>query len=259
MKKLSRRSFLILSAAIAAGAWLPISGCAQSPTATPTEPPEPAVSLQYIGHSSTLITAPDGTRVVSDPYSDHPKGLNDFPEGITAQVITISHLHPDHNADSAVKGDPKVIFKPGATQVGMVKITGYKADHGLSSGNNTVFVFEIGKVKIVHLGASGVVTQNDILAAMENADVTIVDIMGEESHPIKDELNQILEHHGRTIIPTHYSYEGFPSYYGSVTLSDFLPLVPPGLTVVRQKSTLPVTANMPKQVVILAPSANENP
>jgi hypothetical protein len=42
---------------------------------------------------------------------------------------------------------------------------------------------------------------------MENADVIIVDIMGDEAH-LEDELNQILGQNGRTIIPTHYSFEG---------------------------------------------------
>ena len=144
----------------------------------------------------------------------------------------------------------------------MVKITGYKGDHGLVNGKtemeNTVFVFEIGGVKIVHLGAAGVVTQSDILAAMEDADVIIVDIMGDAAHPLKDELDQLLERNVRTIIPTHYSFDGQPRYYGSATLEEFLQIIPSDLPIVKQGSTLQITANMPKQLVILAPMANEN-
>jgi L-ascorbate metabolism protein UlaG (beta-lactamase superfamily) len=145
----------------------------------------------------------------------------------------------------------------------MVKITGYMGDHGLvigkSSGRNKVFVFEIGTVKIAHLGAAGVVTQSDILAAMENADVIIVDIMGDAAHPLQDELNQLLERNVRTIIPTHYSFDGQPRYYGSATLDEFLQIIPSGLPIVKQGSTLQITANMPKQLTILALAANENP
>jgi len=248
-------SLIISIALLLTGGCMPATS---TPAAVPTDPPGPITSLQYIGHSCTLITAPDGTRVISDPYGDHPEGLAPFPDSITADVVTISHFHPDHDNATSVEGEPEVILEPGASQVGMVKITGYKGDHGLPDIPNTVFVFEIGAVKIVHLGAAGVVTQNDILAAMENADVIIVDIMGEESHPLKDELNQIRELKGRTIIPTHYSFEGNPSYYGSVTLNELLQVVPGDLAVVRQSSTLQVRANMPKQIVILAPAANEN-
>jgi len=232
-----------------------------TPTALPTNPPGPTI-LQYIGHSCTFITAPDGTRIISDPYGDHPSALASFPDDLAADVVTVSHFHPDHSNVSAVKGKPKIIFNPGSFQVGMVKITGYKGDHGLvngkSSGENTVFVFEIGEVKIVHLGAAGVVTQSDILAAMENADVIIVDIMGDAAHPLKDELNQSLEGNVRTIIPTHYSFDGHPRYYGSATLDEFLQIVPSDLAIVRRGSALQITANMPKQLVILAPAANEN-
>jgi hypothetical protein len=42
-----------------------------------------------------------------------------------------------------------------------------------------------------------------------------------------------------------------------VTLDDFLQIVPSGLAVVRQGSTLQITADMSKQVVVLAPVAIE--
>jgi L-ascorbate metabolism protein UlaG (beta-lactamase superfamily) len=251
-------------------------GATSTPTAVPTHPPAtstptamPAnlagpITLQYIGHSCTLITAPDGTRIISDPYgSNRPSGLASLPDNLTAEAVTFSHSHPDHNNVMAIKGDPQIMNGTGSFQVGMVKITGYVGDHGLvngaSTGKNTVFVFEIGAVKIVHLGAAGVVTQADILAAMEKADVVFMDVMGDAAHPLKDEMDQLLERNARTIIPAHYSFDENSRYYGSVTLDEFLRIVPSDLTVVRQKgSVLQVTANMPKQLVILAPAANQN-
>ena len=259
------------------------SGCAAptpAPTATPSQPaPSPTltatalpvvpagpITLQFIGHDCTLIVAPDGTRIISDPYKDRPSGLAAFPTGLSADVVTVSHFHPDHDnitAISGVNGKPKALLDAGITLAGMVKITGLKGDHGLvngkSSGDNTVFVFEIGNVKIVHLGAAGVVTQSDILAVMENADVVVMDAMGDEAHPLKDELDQLVGLKVRTIIPTHYSFEDNPSYYGSVTLAEFLQVVPATLAVVKQGSKLEVKAGMPEQVMVLAPAANENP
>ncbi len=233
-------------------------------TSTPTEPSGP-ILLEYIGHSCTAITAPDGTRIISDPYRSgggHPDGLADFPEDLTADVVTISHFHPDHANAAAVNGEPKIYYDPGSYQAGMIKITGLAGDHGLvkgkSTGENTVFVFEIGNVKIVHLGAAGVVTQEDILAAMRNADVIILDVMGDEAHPLKEELAQLLELNTRTIIPTHYSFEGHPKYYGSATLEEFLQIVPPALAVVRLGSSIQVTASMPGEVAVLSPLANES-
>lgn len=67
-----------------------------------------SVTIEYIGNLCILITAPDGTRIVSDPYHDSPRppGLDRLPSGLAADAVTVSHLHPDHN--NFVKGGGKV-------------------------------------------------------------------------------------------------------------------------------------------------------
>jgi hypothetical protein len=60
----------------------------------------------------------------------------------------------------------------------------------------------------------------------------------------------------RTILVTHYSFEGEPRYYESATINEFLPIVPSDLPVVRQGSIIQVSAPMPQQLLILAPAAN---
>lgn len=226
-----------------------------------TEPPSTnanPVVLQYIGHSSILLISPKKLRIINDPYGDHPAGLNDFPRRMGATIVTISHTHPDHNNVDGVWGTPQVFFIPGIYQVEDVKITGYKSDHGLingqSQGSNIVFVFEIGNIKIVHMGAAGVVTQPNILAATKNADVVVLDCAGDDAHPLKEQIDQLLALHVRTIIPGHYSFENERPYYGSATLRQFLDVLPEGLAVVEQGSVLEVTPDMPQQVVIPAPS-----
>ena len=231
---------------------IPLAGCSPTP---PSPTPEP-VTLQYIGHSSTLITAPDGTRILSDPYSaSRPKGLSLFPDDIEADALTISHSHPDHTA--ILLGVPQRFFEPGSYQVGMVKITGYESDHGLidgkSTGTNTVFVFEIGEIKIVHMGAAGVVTQPDILAAMENADVIILDIHGDAAHPLNEQIAQMSEVNARTVIPTHYSCEERARYFAAVTLDEFLELLPAEAAIMRAGSEIQIVPNMPEQIAVLTP------
>jgi L-ascorbate metabolism protein UlaG (beta-lactamase superfamily) len=253
----------IITSLVMLGLFLSLGSCASTPptpTALPTATPVPVI-LEYIGHSAFMITAPDGTRVICDPYKDHPQGLTAFPEDLTADVVTLSHLHPDHSNAMAVNGDPKIILKPESFQAGMIQISGYKSDHGMigtkSTGMNTVFVFEIAGVKIVHLGAAGVVTQGDILAALEDADVVIMDIMGDSAHPLQGELDQLLELHVRTIIPTHYSLDAETRYFNSATIDEFLQVVPPDLFTLRQGSMLLVFPNMPQQLLILEPMAKE--
>ena len=91
-----------------------------SPVATPQPTPAP-VMLQFIGNSCTLITAPDGTRIVSDPYAEfsHPDGIGPLPSDLKADAVTVSHSHPDHNNAEAVGGAPQVFTGPGTLKVGM--------------------------------------------------------------------------------------------------------------------------------------------
>jgi L-ascorbate metabolism protein UlaG (beta-lactamase superfamily) len=139
----------------------------------------------------------------------------------------------------------------------MVKITGYESDHGLidgkSTGTNTVFVFEIGEIKIVHMGAAGVVTQPDILAAMENADVIILDIHGDAAHPLNEQIAQMSEVSARTVIPTHYSCEERARYFAAVTLDEFLELLPAEAAIMRAGSEIQIVPNMPEQIAVLTP------
>lgn len=248
-----------------------LTGCSQAaaPTLTPARTPTPAptstpagspVLLEYIGHACFLLTAGDGTRIVMDPYSSAPREIANFPPNIVADIVTVSHFHPDHDAIDNVGGKPRPIFKPGPDQAGAVKITGYKSDHGylngVPAGDNTVFVFEVAGVKIVHMGAAGVITQSDILAAIENADVVMIDAMGTDSHPVPEMMAQLRKADVRTIIPTHNSFSDDTLYYESITVDEFVKFLAPDDVVNRMDgSSITVTPGMPVQVLILKPSA----
>jgi L-ascorbate metabolism protein UlaG (beta-lactamase superfamily) len=231
-------------------------GCS-SATPTPSAPP---TTLRYIGNSCTLITAPDGTCVVSDPYGDysHAAGLSPLPDDLEADAVTISHFHEDHSNIQAVGGEPQVLYEPGAYEVGMIKVTGYESREGSPPGpselvKNTVFVFEIDGTKIVHLGDAGEITEPDVLAAMEGADVVIVNIDGYVL-PLDEVLPQLEQVNARTIIPSHYSIKENARWAaGAPTIDEFLEMLPSGTVVAREGSDIQVTPNMPKQVAVLEP------
>jgi L-ascorbate metabolism protein UlaG (beta-lactamase superfamily) len=253
-----------------------LAGCSQA-TAAPTLTPAPTLTatpaststpagapvlLEYIGHACFLLTAGDGTRIVMDPYNSNaaPSEIAKFPPNIVADIVTVSHFHPDHDGISGVGGKPRPIFQPGSDQAGAVKITGYKSDHGylngVPAGDNTVFVFEVAGMKIVHMGAAGVITQSDILAAIENADVVMIDAMGTDSHPVPEMMAQLRKSNVRTIIPAHNSFSDATLYFASITVDEFIRLLTPEEVVNRMDgSSITVTPATPVQVLILKPSA----
>lgn len=230
---------------------------------------EEAVTLEFIGHASFLVTAPDGTRVVTDPYRNEsaPIGYGKYPGDIEAEVVTISHFHPDHCNSKAINGNPQVLSIPGGMQpgipqqAGMVNITAYKGDHGDPqdiTNLNAVFVFEIGGVKIVHMGAEAFVTQPDIEAALQDVDVVLLPGCGdddEDDHPIEQQVAQMRQFNARTIILIHYSLDPKRRFFGTATAEELLSRLSSDITVVNTGNKLTLTPDMPEQVVVMAPSA----
>ena len=67
------------------------------------------MKIQFLGHSCFKLTESTGTTVITDPYQDIGYEL---PDGLTADAVTVSHDHYDHNNVAAVK-TKKIINKEG--------------------------------------------------------------------------------------------------------------------------------------------------
>lgn len=216
------------------------------------------VLLEYIGNTCILITAPDGTKIVCDPYRLVPGvdfGLKELPGDLTADAITVSHGHWDHNNAAAFPG-VTVITACGEHQVGEAIIRGYgsfHSEHGeMSDQPNIVFVIEVAGVKIVHFGDSAVVTDPTIVADVANADIAILNIDPyviplDEGMPFMDRIA------ARTIIPSHYSHSQTVAEPQFVSLQAFLNRLDSEVIVSNGATEIRVTPRMPRQVVVLKP------
>ncbi len=117
--------------------------------------------LTYYAHSSFLLEAADGTRVIIDPYRSGCFG-GAFRYGAideTADAVVASHEHDDHGAVDTIPGKPQVFVHPADVTVGGWHIMGIDAAHdaegGRSRGRNTIMIFDDGDVRVVHLGDLG--------------------------------------------------------------------------------------------------------
>jgi hypothetical protein len=69
-----------------------------------------SMKIKYLGHAAFVLTSRAGTRVVLDP---NPAGAYDGAVGSppineTAEIVLVSHDHPDHGYAKGVKGRPNV-------------------------------------------------------------------------------------------------------------------------------------------------------
>ena len=176
----------------------------------------PAGKLTWYGQSCFLLETAAGTRILMDPI---PKGLGyELPPGFKADIVTISHEHADHNNLGFVSGKPRVIRgltadKKGWTRVDeklkdvSIRSVGVYHDdqRGAARGLDTVFIFEVGGVRIAHLGDLGHVLNDDQLAAIGAVDVLLVPVGGtftidglKATHVVEQLRPRIM------VIPMHY-------------------------------------------------------
>jgi L-ascorbate metabolism protein UlaG (beta-lactamase superfamily) len=102
-----------------------------------------------------------------DPFGDMSaaaaRGLQfDYPpiEGVTADLVLVTHEHGDHNAANAVGGSPVVLRSTaGRLESPLGEVVGVASEHddvaGTARGPNTVFCFSLDGLRICHLGDFG--------------------------------------------------------------------------------------------------------
>jgi L-ascorbate metabolism protein UlaG (beta-lactamase superfamily) len=195
----------------------------------PVRAAPPAGKLTWYGQSCFLLETAGGTRIVMDPI---PKGIGyEVPQGLKADVVTISHEHTDHNNVAFVTGKPRVIRgltadKKGWTRVDeklkdvSIRSVGVYHDdqRGAARGLDTVFIFEVGGVRIAHLGDLGHVLNDEQLAAIGAVDVLLVPVGGKFTIDGLDATRVIEQLRPRImVIPMHYKTN-------AVTIKELAPL-----------------------------------
>ena len=172
--------------------------------------------LTWLGQSCFILEAASGTRVVMDPI---PKGIGyDLPAGLKADVVTVSHEHADHNNVALLVNKPRVLRGLTADRKGWAKIdtkvkdvairtVGVYHDDALGAerGLDTVFLFEVGGLRIAHLGDLGHLLTDEQLSAIGAVDVLLVPvggaftIDGPQATRVVDQLRPRL-----IVVPMHY-------------------------------------------------------
>ncbi len=168
------------------------------------------MKLKWLGHSAFLITADTGTRIITDPYVpgayDNAVGYKRI--GERADVVTVSHEHPDHCGSANLPGNPQVLKGNGPWTIAGMKISGIDTFHdksgGRERGRNTVFVYEVDNLRIVHLGDLGHILDEATLKALGRVDVLLIPVGGVFTIDAREaeKLTELIK--PRVVIPMHY-------------------------------------------------------
>lgn len=176
------------------------------------------MKLKWLGHAAFLVTAADGTRIITDPYipGSFDGGVGYGPIKETADAVTVSHNHDDHAGWRLLPGKPQVIRGAGSFKVGPVAISGFDTAHdetgGRQRGRNTVYLFEIDGLKLCHLGDLGEPLPRPVAAALGAIDVLLCPVGGVFTLDARQAREVAATLRARVVVPMHYKTAklGFP-------------------------------------------------
>ncbi len=187
--------------------------------------------------------------VITDPYD---KGIGYTLPRVRADIVTVSHDHPDHNYVKGIKGQSKIIVGPGEYEVGGVFITGIPTFHdrkkGASRGRNTVFLFDFEGLTVCHLGDLGHVPTQSQVEALSDIDVLLIPVGAVSTINAAQAAEVISLLEPRLVIPMHYKTKALEVKLDSV--SRFLKEM--GLSKLATQESLKVTkSSLPDETQVM--------
>jgi L-ascorbate metabolism protein UlaG (beta-lactamase superfamily) len=127
------------------------------------------MQVEWYGQSAFALRGDEAT-VAIDPFGDmsvlaQTRGSEwqwDYPaiEGLSADLLLVTHEHLDHNVVDVVGGDPKILRSTAGTlESPLGEVLAVASEHdevaGTRRGPNTIFAFTLDGVRVAHFGDFG--------------------------------------------------------------------------------------------------------
>ena len=171
--------------------------------------------IAYHGHSQFLLTDHGGQTLLTDPYDGHVG----YPlRQETAQIVTISHHHADHDHVGKVQGHPIVINGGGpCSPAPDVFVDGYPVWHddaqGARRGPNLMMKITMDGVTLLHAGDLGCMPGKNTMAALTGlVDVLCVPVGGFYTLNGAEAADFARRIGAKVVIPMHYKTQVNPDW-----------------------------------------------
>jgi L-ascorbate metabolism protein UlaG (beta-lactamase superfamily) len=176
--------------------------------------------VEWYGQSAFAMRG-DAATVAIDPFGDmspltEARGMQwDYPaiDGLSAELLLVTHEHLDHNAVEVVGGDPKILRSTaGRLESPLGEVLAVASEHdevaGTQRGPNTIFAFTLDGIRVAHFGDFGqTALREEQAAALGTVDLLFVPVGGGPTIGAAQaaEIAQRLQ--ARWIVPMHYRTE----------------------------------------------------
>jgi L-ascorbate metabolism protein UlaG (beta-lactamase superfamily) len=172
--------------------------------------------VRWFGQSAFLLT---GQRsVLIDPFG--PLGESAAARGlefryppiadVRADLVLVSHEHPDHNNLAAAAGDPLVLRSTaGRLPSPLGEVVAVASEHDAAAGSergpNTIFSFALDGLRVCHLGDFGQpALRPEQRAAIGEVDVLFLPVGGGPTIGAAAAAELVREVGPRLVVPMHY-------------------------------------------------------
>jgi L-ascorbate metabolism protein UlaG (beta-lactamase superfamily) len=172
--------------------------------------------VEWHGQSAFTLTAPEA-KVFIDPFGDmgplEERGIRfDYPpiEVDGVDLLLVTHEHLDHNAVEVIEGEPEILRSTaGRLESPIGEVLAVASEHdenaGTERGPNTIFVFDLGGVRVAHFGDFG---QSELreeqAAAIGEVDLIFLPIGGGPTVDAAGAAAIVERLSPRWVVPMHY-------------------------------------------------------
>jgi L-ascorbate metabolism protein UlaG (beta-lactamase superfamily) len=175
------------------------------------------MQVEWYGQSAFRLSTQE-TTVAIDPFGALPalasaRGMQfDYPsiDGLSADLLLVTHEHIDHNGVEAIGGDPAVLRSTaGKLESPIGEVIAVASEHdeaaGTERGPNTIFVFELDGIRVAHFGDFGQSELREEQAtAIGAVDLLIVPVGGGPTIGATGAKAIVERLSPRWVVPMHY-------------------------------------------------------
>ena len=163
------------------------------------------MKIKWLGHASFMITSEAGIKIITDPYElRETLTYGEIKE--SADIVTVSHEHTDHNNVASVRGNPEIVR--GTAKVKGIEFKGIPCYHddskGQQKGSNTILCFKVDGIRVCHLGDLGHQLNDKQVADIAKVDVLLIPVGGFFTIDAKVASQLCDKLKPRVIIPMHF-------------------------------------------------------
>ena len=187
------------------------------------------MQITYLGHSAFKLKGKKGS-VVMDPYG---ASVGFTAPKQSADIVTVSHQHPDHNLVNDVSGTarrarPFLVTEQGEYEVGGISVFGVGTYHdenqGADRGSNLVFTVLLDDIRVCHLGDLGHELTTAQLEAIGSVDILLCPVGGQFTIDPQTAVKVIRSLEPSIVIPMHFKTDRHDqkTFGQMATVTDFL-------------------------------------